>query len=176
MYCSLNSLVRGSFALLASALCVGCGAIELFRSSAESPVRRIYCSANSIGFDFHFNFETGDIYSYNKRKNALVPFNIKEELPFSDFYPKQEFSQALVALDLIDVDTSINQGELKVSLKPVIGSGQSGFIDIGFGLKSLDISLDTELPDAPFPPALVVPLINDQVSCEYIKPESIEIQ
>ena len=148
----------------------------MLSSSAKSPVRRIYCSANSIGFDFHFNSETGDIYSYNKRKNALIPFNIKEELPFSDFYPQKEFSQALVALDLIDVDTSINQDELQVSLKPVIDSGQSGFIDIGFGLKSLEISLDAEVPDSPFPPALVAPLINDQVSCEYINPESINIQ
>ena len=145
-------------------------------SSTKSPVRRIYCSANSIGFDLHFNSETGDVYSYNKKKNSLIPFNIKEELPFSDFYPQQEFSQALAALDLIDVDTSINQGEFQVSLKPVIDSGQSGFINIGLGLKSLEISLEAEVPDSPFPPALAVPLINDQVSCEYINPESIDIQ
>ena len=144
----------------------------------QSPIKRIYCSANSIGLDFHFNEITGQIYSYDKNKKLLIPFNIREELPFSDFYPKEELREITQASKFINAKTSIKKDNLVITLTPSVTSGQSGYINIGFNLENLKIKLDLDVPEledsSPIPIALVIPLINSQINCEYIPPESQE--
>ena len=93
----------------AIAIGVPLGAMGREGETNQSPIKRIYCSANSTGLDFHFNEITGQIYSYDKNNKLLIPFNIREELPFSDFYPKEESGEITQASKFINAMTNIKK-------------------------------------------------------------------
>ena len=84
----------------------------------DDAVRRVYCSANSVGFDFHFDAETGEVFSYNKASNALVAFDIRKEVPFSTFVPRDGYDQFVNGLSEVSFETSIVDNSFTFSMYP----------------------------------------------------------
>ena len=59
--------------------------MEIIISRTYGPVKRIYCSVKSIGFDIHFNSQTGFLYSYDDFLDKLIPFSLFNETKNTKF-------------------------------------------------------------------------------------------
>ena len=80
-------------ACLIGLLCTGCTTIPNQNITFNSgTIKRVYCSANSIGFDFHFDHQSGEVFSYDKKAKSLVDFNLSDEIPFASFIPKSQYT------------------------------------------------------------------------------------
>ncbi len=171
---SLSNILRWS-ACMIGLLCAGCTIPNQNSVFNIGTIKRVYCSANSIGFDFHFDRRTGETYSYNKKTDSLVRFNLGDEIPFASFIPKYQYNDLYSYLEMVRFKTEISDNAFVFTMSPAEPIYVNGFISLTLNLDSLEIDLDAEAPDSPIPIAVIEPIINDQISCEYITPESTNL-
>ena len=134
-------------------------------------VKRVYCSSKSVGFDLHFNSQSGQFYSFNEFSNRLEPFNIESEIPFLDIIPNGSIN---VFLDnwienQIIIDTNIKNGNLFLKLYSDFYPQDYIMASLNlFTLKmQLDLSNQFSIEDQ-----ILVDGIVSKIKCEYIEPES----
>ena len=163
-------------AYLIGLLCTGCTIPNQNIAFNSGTIKRVYCSANSVGFDFHIDRLTGEVFSYNKKTKSLVDFNLKDEVPFASFIPKSQYNDISNNLEMINFKTEISDNVFVFTMSPAEISYVDGFISLTLDLDTLEIDLDADVPDSPVPVAAIAPIINDQISCEYITPESTKVE
>ena len=169
-----NSLRLSAY--LIGLLCTGCTIPNQNIAFNSGTIKRVYCSANSVGFDFHIDRLTGEVFSYNKKTKSLVDFNLKDEVPFASFIPKSQYNDISNNLEMINFKTEISDNVFVFTMSPAKISYVDGFISLTLDLDTLEIDLDADVPDSPVPVAVIAPIINDQISCEYITPESTKVE
>jgi len=135
------------------------------------PVRRVYCSAKSIGFDIHFNSQTGLIYSYDDFLDKLIPFSLVNEIPFRSLIAGYELDAFLTQYkeEIMGPVSEIQGNKLYIKLSSKFDSQNA--IVASIDLNSLDLRIkaygetNQEMIEGIY-------LIEKNVKCEYIKPES----
>jgi len=162
-------------ACLIGLLCTGCTLPNQNIAFNSGTIKRVYCSANSIGFDFHFDRQTGEVFSYNKKTKSLVDFNLGDEVPFASFIPKSQYDDISSNLEMINFKTEVSDNAFVFTMSPAETAYVDGYISLTLDLNTLEIDLDADVPDSPVPVNVVAPIINDQITCEYITPESTKV-
>ena len=135
------------------------------------PVQRVYCSAKSVGFDIHFNSQSGQLYSYDDFLDKLIPFSIFNEIPFVELIGDYEINRFSTQYkqEINGPVSEIKSDKLYITLSSKSDSRNS--IVVSLDLNNLDLRIkaygDTnkEMIGAIF-------LIEKMIKCEYIKPET----
>ena len=76
---------------------------------------------------------------------------------------------------MINFKTEIFDNTFVFTMSPAELSLVDYFISLTLDLDTLEIDLDAEVPDSPVPVAVIAPIVNDQITCEYITPESTKV-
>ena len=134
--------------------------------------RRVYCSNKSLGFDLHFNDETGQLYSFDKFKNRLVPFNIKSEIPFDSYFPVGAIEDFLYEWDSnqVRIDSNIYNGTFSIKLYSELD--KSNYLITTLDLLSLEVGIKLYGEYIFSDQRTMANNIAKQIKCEYITPES----
>ena len=141
-------------------------------------VKRVYCSSKSIGFDLHFNSQSGQIYSFNEFLNRLEPFNIESEIPFLNIFRDDIITDGSINvfldywIDLIEnqiiIDTYVNNGNLFLKVSDIY---LQDYILASLNLYTLKMQLDLSNQYS-IEDQILVDGIVSEIKCEYIEPES----
>ena len=141
-------------------------------------VKRVYCSSKSIGFDFHFNSQSGQFYSFNEFSNRLEPFNIESEIPFLYIIPDNIIPDGSINVFLdywidwienqIIIDTYINNGNLFLKVSDFY---LQDYIMASLNLFTLKMQLDLSNQYS-IEDQILADGIVSEIKCEYIEPES----
>ncbi len=134
-------------------------------------VKRVYCSSKSLGFDLHFNSQTGQFYSFNEFLNRLEPFNIESEIPFLDIFPDGSINLLLdnwIKNEII-IDTNINNGKLFLNLYSNFYPKDYIMASLNLFTLKMQIYLSNQFS---IEDQIMVDEIVSKIKCEYIKPES----
>lgn len=141
-------------------------------------IKRVYCSINSVGFDFHFNSQTGYLYSYDDFSEELVPYDIRLEIPFLEIIPIDQLEDFIRDFkDAIDGPfTSIRDNKLLVRISDP--SGPNNSILASIDLVDLRLKIKVNVDDFPARTNVLIVLAQAEreIKCEYIKPESIRVK
>ena len=125
-----NSLRLSAY--LIGLLCTGCTIPNQNIAFNSGTIKRVYCSANSVGFDFHIDRLTGEVFSYNKKTKSLVDFNLKDEVPFASFIPKSQYNDISNNLEMINFKTEISDNVFVFTMSPAEISYVDGFISVSY--------------------------------------------
>ena len=138
-------------------------------------VRRVYCSAKSLGFDLHFNSKSGQLYSFNEFSDRLEPFNIESEIPFMDILPYGSTNEFLYDWwdNQMNIDTNISNGDLII--KFYSGYYPQDYIMALLNISTLELKIDLSRgTNFTREERIIANNIASQIKCEYIEPESYQ--
>ncbi len=144
----------------------------------SSEVKRIYCSVKSLGFDIHFNSQTGDIYSFDDFSEELIPFNLRQEIPFGEIIPKKNIQEILEGYDknVKGPITSIKNNKLMIRISNRADLSQSIIASIDLYNLQLKFKVNGFNTEDRTNIILALNQAEGMIKCEYITPESIIIR
>ncbi len=145
---------------------------------AGSNIKRIYCSVKSIGFDLHFNSQTGEVYSFDDFSEKLVPFDLNLEVPFGEIIPKEDIQDFLREFDrtVKGPETRVEGNKLMIQISNPSNSNE--YIIASIDLDNLKLKFKVSAIDSEEKRNMIIALNQAEgvVKCEYINPESTKLK